>query len=95
MSRPSISVMKFGTALGAPRPCAGRIPCPVASELLDGRERHALREIRDGFVLGETHGENSPAKIREGAANQDLITDGVLSYRTRVRRYQAELRRIS
>src|SRR5262245_25385885 len=38
---------------------------PVARQLLDGRERHALREIRDGFALGQACRKNSPAKIRE------------------------------
>ena len=36
-----------------------------------------------------------PAKIREGMAKQELITDGIESYRTRARRYRQELRRIS
>jgi carbonic anhydrase/acetyltransferase-like protein (isoleucine patch superfamily) len=35
-----------------------------------------------------------PAKIREGAANPELITDGVKNYLARTRRFPAELRRI-
>jgi carbonic anhydrase/acetyltransferase-like protein (isoleucine patch superfamily) len=35
-----------------------------------------------------------PAKIREGAANPDLIVDGIETYTARTARYQAELRRI-
>src|SRR5262245_54964335 len=38
---------------------------PVARQLLDGRERHALREIRDGFALGQARRKNTPAKILE------------------------------
>src|SRR5262249_19876135 len=38
---------------------------PVTGELLDGRERHALREIRDGFALGQARRTNTPAKILE------------------------------
>ena len=35
-----------------------------------------------------------PAKIREGAANPELITDGTRNYLARSARYRAELRRI-
>ena len=35
-----------------------------------------------------------PAKIREGAADQALITDGVQHYLDRVTRYRREMRRI-
>jgi carbonic anhydrase/acetyltransferase-like protein (isoleucine patch superfamily) len=35
-----------------------------------------------------------PAKIREGAANPDLIIDGIETYTKRTARYRAELRRI-
>ena len=35
-----------------------------------------------------------PAKIREGAANPDLIDDGIQTYTEQTVRYRAELRRI-
>jgi hypothetical protein len=35
-----------------------------------------------------------PARIREGAANPDLITGGAQSYLERSRRFRTELRRL-
>ena len=53
MSRPSISVMKFGTALMRRLDLAPVVVrCPVARELLHRGERHALREVADRFLLG-------------------------------------------
>jgi len=38
---------------------------PVAHELLNGRERHALRIVADGFALGEAGRQESGAQIGE------------------------------
>jgi hypothetical protein len=47
----------------APAPVV--VGCPVAREFLHGRERHALRLICDGFLLGPLRGRDAPAKIGE------------------------------
>ena len=36
---------------------------PVAREVLERRERHALRRVRDGLLLRPPRGLNAPAKI--------------------------------
>ena len=38
---------------------------PVARKLLDGRERHALREIRDRLLFGQARGKNAPPEVIE------------------------------
>src|SRR5262249_59964431 len=41
------------------------VRAPVAGKLLDGRERHALREILDGLAVGQPRRTNTPAEILE------------------------------
>ena len=36
---------------------------PVARELLHGRERHALRKVADGFLLGQPGRDDAPAQV--------------------------------
>jgi carbonic anhydrase/acetyltransferase-like protein (isoleucine patch superfamily) len=50
--------------------------------------------LNDMFVPPRALAIGVPAKIREGAADQELINHGVQSYVNRTRRYQHELRRI-
>jgi carbonic anhydrase/acetyltransferase-like protein (isoleucine patch superfamily) len=50
--------------------------------------------LNDMFVPPGALAIGVPAKIREGAADQALITHGVQSYVNRTHRYQRELRRI-
>ena len=53
MSSPSISVMKFGQGV-QPRLALAPVVLgrPVAREVLHERERHALRVVLDGLLLG-------------------------------------------
>ena len=66
MSRPSISVMKLRHGVEtrldlAPVVVGG----PVAREFLHRRERHALRRVRDGFLLRESCRRDTPAQFGE------------------------------
>ena len=36
---------------------------PVTRELLHGRERHALRKVADGFLLGQPGRDDAPAQV--------------------------------
>src|SRR5262245_6300144 len=56
---------------------------PVASQLLDGRERHALREIRDGLAVGQARRANTPAQIVEvrlGKVDAEGTDDGGITH---------------
>jgi len=44
---------------------------PVTREFLRGRERHALRKVRDGFPLRQPGGGDAPALGQGGGAEKE------------------------
>jgi len=64
ISTPSISVMKFRKGVD-PRFAFAPVVvvCPIACELLDRRERHSLRHVRDRFFLRQPRGLDAPSQF--------------------------------
>ena len=70
--------LRFGLAPVVVRP-------PVAHELLELRERHALRGVVDGLALGPARGRNAPTEVDEGLVRHGDVerTHGGVVGRTR------------
>src|SRR5947208_14918210 len=67
MSSPSISVMNCGRAFSARLALAPVvIRRPMSCELLDHCERHALRLILDGLLLGPVRGLDASTQVLHG-----------------------------